>query len=53
MKQKYKKALWNIKWRPQSITELTPITLDMELTHLGSEAAKSDKNNTMEATSLV
>ena len=29
------------KWTPPSLSELTPIILNMELTHLGLEASKS------------
>ena len=28
-----------VKWKPPSLSELTLITFDMELTHLGSEAS--------------
>ena len=28
------------KWRPPGLSELTPITINTELTHLGSEASK-------------
>ena len=28
------------KWRPPSLSELTPMILDMGLTHLGSKASK-------------
>ena len=28
------------KWRPPSLSELTPIIFNMELTHLGTEASK-------------
>ena len=30
-----------IKWRPPSLSELTPMVFNMGLTHFGSEASKS------------
>ena len=34
------RASTRIKWRPPTLSELTPIIFKKELTHLGSEASK-------------
>ena len=34
----------NIIWTPQSLSELTPILFNMELTHLGSNVSKYIQN---------
>ena len=36
--QVYKYILFD-KWKPSSLSELTPITFNLELIHLGSEAS--------------
>ena len=40
---------WSIyyKWRPPNLSELTPITFNKDLTHLGSEASKLAINDIM------
>ena len=37
-----RKKYWfkTVKWRPQCLSELTPINFNMELIHLGSDASK-------------
>ena len=36
----FKNCFYRMKWRPPSLSELTPIVFNMGFTHLGSEASK-------------